>query len=458
MKKYMTKPVLAIAAAVTIAGGLTPLWADASSLSASSSTKVVMNEEGKQVTRYNLKELEENNPTTLNWLLEKHMDHLYIVVKDGDKVILDAKMSTFIRQREEEWDKIYRDHYEDIYLELRFEGFISVKPETKDGKTYLSGEVTDDVTKVEVIVPNGQTIQVTPTANNSFTISFPAITSSLPKYATLKAYVDTELVETKKVRVNVAAAVKENAIVSARAVYNESEKEVKANGIVSLNADKVYVTYNGKKQEADVKKFWKGTGLFAVTFKDVAADSKKQVLVEAYKNGVKIDAETIAVVSTGNDDQPQAYSIKGTATLNAKQKLVQVKGTITGVEKADKAKLFVVVPDGKKYEAKLSPNGEFSANVSYKNRSLSAKAVRVELYVDGKLVAQSNIQHGTPVKADGKAEGKEKEKHRGKGHAYGHEKGAKKEHKWKKDDDHDRDEDDHDDDRHDDGEREGDDD
>ncbi|WP_198430837.1 hypothetical protein, partial [Rhodococcus rhodochrous] len=114
----MTRPVLAVVAAATIIGGVTPLLANASTTGSSSAIKVVMNEEGKQVTRYNLKELATNDPATLNLLLKTQADHLYIVV---DKLNLDVKMQTYIEQNEAEWNRIYKEYYSDIYLEVRFD-------------------------------------------------------------------------------------------------------------------------------------------------------------------------------------------------------------------------------------------------------------------------------------------------------------------------------------------------
>ncbi len=434
MKKYMTKPVLAVVAAAAIAGGLTPLWANASTFG-ESTTKVVMNAEGKQVTRYSLKELEENDPATLNKLLITQWDNLYIVVEE---INLDAKMAVFTEQRKEEWAKIYNEHHDDIYLEVRFDettdGFISVKSETKEDKTYITGEVTDDVTKVEVIKFNGDKFQVTPSSDDTFTVSFAAVVSSTPQKATVKAYVNDKVVETKEVELNPGTVVEEDAIKSAKATYDATKKEVKVNGIVDLDADEVFVTFDGEKKKVEVKKLWQGVGSFSVTFKD-ADDDDKEVLVEAYEDGEKIDSETFDLVTVNKPDatKPEEYSIKGTATISPKYKLIHVKGKVEKHGSMEKAKLYVVAPDGKKHEVKLSGNQEFEAKLSYQNRSYSSKAVHLELYVDGKLVTQTNIPHGTPVnqivpvpvqpvKAEVKVEVKQKEKEdksKGKGKAKG---------------------------------------
>jgi hypothetical protein len=451
MKKIGTKPVLAVVTAAAIIGGVTPLLADASTLGTGSGTKVVMNDESKQVNRYNLKELATNDPATLNMLLKTQADHLYLVVKE---IGLEAKMQTYIEEHPEEWERVYREHYADIYLEVRFdannEGFVSLKPETKDQTTYIKGKVSDDVTKVVVDKPNGGTIEVVPTEEDTFTVSFSAITSATPQYATVKAYVGDKLVESRKVQVNTGTAVDTDVLIHTLALLDGKKQELKVNGIISQEADKVVVKYDGQTKEADVKKLWKGAGSYSVTLKGVEA-GKGKALVEAYKDGKKIDSESVElkVINATDSDKPHSYRIEGTASINAKEKQIRVKGSIDGLgDEGGKVKLYVVAPDGKKHEVKLDDD-EFEVKLSYKNRSYNAKAVHLELYLDGKLVAQADIPHKTPVNVDddeeGKGKGKDKEKDKDKhpkGNAYGY---------WKKHGHDDRDNhDDGDDDDHDD--------
>lgn len=428
MKKMGTKPVLAVVTAAALIGGVTPLLADASTLGTETSgTKVVMNDESKQVTRYNLKELAANDPATLNMLLKTQADHLYLVVKE---IGLDAKMQTYIEEHPEEWERVYREHYADIYLEVRFDvnnqGFVSVKPETHNQTTYIKGKVSDNVTKVVVDKPNGGTIEVVPTAEDTFTVSFSAIVSATPQYATVKAYVGDKLVETRKLQVNTGTAVETDVLIHALALLDGNKQELKVNGIISQEADKVVVKYDGKTKEADVKKLWKGVGSYSVTLKGVQA-GKGKALVEAYKAGKKIDSESVElkVINAADSDKPHSYRIEGTASINAKEKQIRVKGSIDGLDDEGvkgKVKLYVVAPDGKKHEVKVDDD-EFEVKLSYKNRSYNAKAVHLELYLDGKLVAQADIPHKTPVNGDddeeGKGKGKDKDKHP-KGNAYGY--------------------------------------
>lgn len=431
MKKYMTRPVLAVVAAATIIGGVTPLLANASTTGSSSAIKVVMNEEGKQVTRYNLKELATNDPATLNLLLKTQADHLYIVV---DKLNLDVKMQTYIEQNEAEWNRIYKEYYSDIYLEVRFDeteqGFVSLTPETKESTTYLKGEVTDEVTKVVVVKPNGDSIEVVPTANDSFSVSFAATVSATPQYATVKAYVNDKLVDTREVRINSGTVVDSDVLIHTQAVLDSKKGELKVNGIVNLTAGKVVVTYDGDKRGAGVKKLWDGVGSYSVTMKDVEAD-KGKVLIEVYKDGKKLDSESVDLLVVNKPDKPTKpetpkpaqYKITGTAKLDAKDKEIEVEGEIAGFSKNQKAKLYVIAPDGKKHEVKIDDDGEFEVELSYKNRSYSAKSVHLEVVVDGKVVAQADIPHGTPVNEvdDGKdKKKKDKDKKHPNGNAYGY--------------------------------------
>lgn len=429
MKKFMTKPVLAVIAAATVAGGLTPVLANADTLSRLSGSKVVMNDETKQeVTRYHLKDLVENDPATLNLLLKTQADHLYVVV---DELNLDVKMSTYIAEHETEWNTIYKEHYADIYLEVRYDqqqdGFIKVTSETKEDITYIKGTVAHDVTNIVVTTPRGDTIKVDPATDDTFAVSFAASTSSTAQYVTLKAYVDGKLVETKKVRVNPGTVVEQDAIIQTLGLYNAAKHEVKVTGMVRLNADKIYVTLGDVKKAVDLKKVWDGVGSFTVTFKDVTK-AEKEALVEAYKDGKKIDSEKVALVGGWEEPQPPAsphFTITGTATISPKNKAVIVKGSIEGTFDG-KYKLYIVGPDGKKQEAKLKQNGEFELNLSFKNRSFSSKFVHVELYKDGVLVTQTNINHGIPNNHyeidDKQLNGKHKEKDKEKGHGKGHEK------------------------------------
>lgn len=400
MKKFVTKPVLAVLAAATIAGGLTPVLANADTiLSSNTGTKVVMKDDGQEVTRYHLKTLKEEDPALLNLLLKTQADHLYLIVEELD---LDVKMFTYIDENEDEWNRIYKEHYDEIYLEVRLddqeEGFVNVKHEAKDGLIHITGEVSDDVDEVVVVKPNGDAIKVVPGSDDTFSASFAATASATAQYVKVKAYVDGTLVDTKQVRINAGTVVDEDAIIQVLGAYLKSDAEVKVNGVVSLDADEVYVIYDGEKKEADLKKLWDGVGSFNVTFKNVT-DVKKEATVEVYKDGVKVDSETVTLVGIEEDPatDEQNYKIAGTATISANQKQVHVKGKVEQAGDMEKAQLFLIAPDGKKHEVKLSGNQEFDATISYQNRSYSAKAVHLQLYVKGELVAQANIPYGTPV-------------------------------------------------------------
>ncbi len=418
-----------------------------------------MNDEGKQVTRYNLKELAQNDPTTLNMLLKNQADHLYIIV---DEINLNTKLQTYMEENKAEWERIYNEYYSDIWLEVRLtenaEEIVSVNAKTENNKVYIKGIVTSDVTKVVVKKPNSDIIEVVPTNEHSFTVSFEAPDASYDPYVTVSAYAGSKLVDSEQVKIVPKAEEDQEMIIHTMSVLDAKKKELKVKGIVKQGADKVTVTYNGVKKDANVKKLWDGVGSFAVSVKDVQAAKDQKALIEVYEDGKKVDSKSVQVeiVNAPDKDQATAYVIKATAVNNPAAKSIQVKGTVSGWNKKDDAELVVIAPDGKKKEIKPNDKGEFSLTLSYKNHSFSAKSIQFALYEDDKLIQKADVALSTkvivePVKpTDGdedddddkkkKEKGKQKDKHPN-GNAYGYWKKHGKE--WNED----HDDDDHDEDR-----------
>ncbi len=418
-----------------------------------------MNDEGKQVTRYNLKELAQNDPTTLNMLLKNQADHLYIIV---DEINLNTKLQTYMEENKAEWERIYNEYYSDIWLEVRLtenaEEIVSVNAKTENNKVYIKGIVTSDVTKVVVKKPNSDIIEVVPTNEHSFTVSFEAPDASYEPYVTVSAYAGSKLVDSEQVKIVPKAEEDQEMIIHTMSVLDAKKKELKVKGIVKQGADKVTVTYNGVKKDANVKKLWDGVGSFTVSVKDVQAAKDQKALIEVYEDGKKVDSESVQVeiVNAPDKDQATTYVIKATAVNNPAAKSIQVKGTVSGWNKKDDAELVVIAPDGKKKEIKPNDKGEFSLTLSYKNHSFSAKSIQFALYEDDKLIKKADVALSTkvivePVKpTDGdedddddkkkKEKGKQKDKHPN-GNAYGYWKKHGKE--WNED----HDDDDHDEDR-----------
>jgi len=405
-KNWVTKPVLSILAAATIAGGVTPavLANSDNLLQLTSGSKVVMNEEGREVTRYHLKTLAESDPAQLDLLLKLQAEHLYLIVADLD---LDVKLTDIIESDKEEWERIYRDYYNEIFLEVRIDGedevtgFVSLKHETRGETVYVSGEVADDVTKVSLTTTAGDKVEVVPTEEDRFTLTIPASLGATPQYVTLRAYAGSKLVETETLRVNAGTVEEEEVIVHALASFIKENDEVKVRGVVDAATDKVIVRYDGKTKEAELNKLWNGAEAFTVTF-EAKDDAENQVVVEAFVDGEKVDSETAAVIGLGNPDdgegQEDDFTISANASFSAKAKVVHVKGSIGGdVEADDKLKLVATAPDGQQHEVKLEANGSFDANIAFKNRSFSSKVVRLSLYSGDKLVAQADIPYGKPV-------------------------------------------------------------
>ena len=454
MKKYMKKPIVAVAATVCLIGGVTPLLANANSLTGSSYVKVVMNEDGEQVTRYHLKELAENDPDVLDMLLKSQADHLYIVV---DELDLDKHLQTYMEEDPEEWESVYENYYDDIWLEVRYsdtdeqQQIVSVQAETKDGKVYLKGIVTSEVTQVVVTKPDGDTITVKPTSEHTFAVSFTVADSEDKQYAKVEAYADTRLVDSQEVELDVPVDDVADLLIHSQAVLDREEEELTVRGLVKLEADEVYVTYDGTREKANVKKLWDGVGSFSVTLDDIE-DSQKddKVLLEFYREGKKLGSTEAKVefVNEDDDEEQTSYELTGTAVMEAKKNKIQVKGTLKGYDPKSKASLAVVAPAGVKQTVKPNAKGEFTININLasKNRSFEGDAVELELYVDGELVLEKAI----PVTVLEEEKGKNVPK----GNAYGY---------WKNkanadDDDNDSDEDDDDDDDEDDDDEDDDDD
>lgn len=403
MKKYFTKPVIAVLAVATIAGGLTPVWASSStttSASTNTDSKVVMIDSDQEYTRYRLKDLVEKDPATLNMLLKTQAEHLYIVI---DEIDFDEKMSSYIEDHADEWEKLYDEHYSDIYLEVRFddeEGIVSLKQEAKNDLIYITGKVTADIDKVVLTTPNNGKIEVMNFTNRSFTVTIPPVISSTAQYVTVKAYDGDKLVETEKLRVITGTVEEQDVIVHTSASFNPDQKEVKVLGVVKSSTDEVYVTYDGVKKKATLKKVWDGTEAFSVEFDEDKATSE-EALVEAYEDGVKVDSEKVEV--TNIDDpvvvDPANFTITGTATISPKNKTVTVKATINAKTSfdVDKYKVYAVAPDGVKHEIKLQDGKGFEATLPFKNRSFSSKGVTVQVLDGDKVVYQTLIAHGTPV-------------------------------------------------------------
>ncbi|MFM1650462.1 hypothetical protein ACI7RC_00010 [Brevibacillus sp. B_LB10_24] len=439
MKKLLTKPMLTVLAAATIAGGFTPVWAWASSGSGlavsgttSTPTKIVFGADNHEYVRYNLSDLQKNNPEFLQMLLNTQTDNLYLIVDTGD-IHLDTKWVTYIDEHNDEWLDLYYKHYKDIYFEVRYgveDGFVKLDYEQVNDTIRIKGKVADDVTKVVATKPNGDQVEILHFTDNEFTLSIPAVNSTTPKYATLTAYVGDKVVSEQKIRVNTDKenVVDHDLLIFTEGTYNQAKGEVQVKGIVSTDADEVYVTYGGEKKRVNVKKLWNGIGSFTLTLK-VKSD-ERQAVIEVYKGGTKVDSATVKLV-TINSGKPSdlTYTIKGTAEIVPNRKELHVSGSISAQKTAakGKVKLYVVAPDGKKHEVKLKDN-QFDEKISYHDRSNSAKTVRLELYSDDKLIAQADIAYTVnpakpaekPGKGKAKGHDKQEDKKKNKDHKKGH--------------------------------------
>lgn len=205
VKKYLTKPIVAVAASGFLLAGAAPLLADANaSLETPGNVKVVMKDQGEQVMRYRLQDLAKDDPDLLNTLLKNQADHLYLTI---DELGLDTHLQTYMAENKEEFERVYNNYYEKIWLEVRFnnaedaKAIISAKAEAKGAKVYVKGIVSSGVTEVKVVKPDGDTITVKPTSGHSFAVSFAVSGRSGQQVITVKAYENAKLVDTRELKV-----------------------------------------------------------------------------------------------------------------------------------------------------------------------------------------------------------------------------------------------------------------
>lgn len=278
-------------------------------------------------------------------------------------------------------------------------GLTNVKQVTNTEGNYIKANVREDITKVIVMLPDNGKIEIASFPNQSLTVAIPPSASKEGKTATLLAYVNTELVDMAKVKL-ADGTVANDELVYAHAVLDQAAGKLKVTGIVNPKVDKVVVRYGGDSNEATLDHVWEGAKSFAYSISASTAE-EANVIVELYKGGKQISEQKVTINKVNVPDiivKPTG-TIKGTAQLSAKNKKVEVKGSITyknGDKKGD-WKLIATAPDGKKHEIKVGANGSFEAKLPFKNRSMSAKSVHFELFYDKTLVAKADIAHGTPV-------------------------------------------------------------
>lgn len=323
MKNFIKKPVVWLVAAVVVGGGLTPVWAESSSV-----TKLLASD-----------------------------------ISSSDA------------------------------------GLSNVEQVTNGNDSYIKANVRQDITKVLLLLPNNSRIEMTSFPNQSMTVALPASAIKEGQTVTLLAYVNTELVDTVKMKL-ADGTVSNDELVDANALYDQAAGKLKVSGIVNPKVDKVVVRYADKTSEALLVHVWEGAKSFEYSLSSGASDEKDAV-VELYAEGKLLSEQKINVVKVNVPAEvtnPTA-TINGTAVLNAKNKQVVVKGSITykNGDKKGKWKLVVTAPDGKKYEIRVSENGSFEAKLPFRNRSFSSKAVRLELYFNQTLVVKTDVAHGTPV-------------------------------------------------------------
>jgi len=329
------------------------------------------------------------------------------------------------------------------------EGILEIVAETKETTTFLKGKVSDDVKKLVINSPDGRKIEVLQFTNNEFNVGIPAVVSATPQYVLVYAYAEgnSQPIDSRKVLVNQGTVVVDDHIKLGLATYDKQKKQVTIKGTVDPSIDKIVIAFNGQKKEVDLDTLWNNKGAFQVVFKvDKETDIARKAVIEAYQGTAKVDEEDIEVKDAVKPTPViPANAITGKGTIQPKYKKVTFNGVINVSEiKTDdigKLKVYLVAPDGKRHEWKMTKEGVIEGSLPYTNRSFQANALRVELYAGTTLVAQTNIQltvnnfvtvqsqetekdvSPTPekivkVKKDEKKKGKGHEKGKGKGHEH----------------------------------------
>ncbi|MET3288111.1 UNVERIFIED_CONTAM: hypothetical protein ABID98_000681 [Brevibacillus sp. OAP136] len=278
-------------------------------------------------------------------------------------------------------------------------GLSGVEQVTDANGNYIKANVRDDITKVIILLPNDSKSEIVSFPNHGLKVAIPASASKDGQTATLLAYVNTELVDTVKIKL-ADGTVSDDELVYANALYDQTARQMKVSGIVNPKVDKVVVRYGSESKEAKLVHVWEGAKSFEYGFA-VNEAKDANVVIELYTGDEKLSEQSVKVnkVNVPAETVKPTGMIEGTATLSANKKQFELKGTVTykNGEKKGEWKLVVTGPDGKKHEIKVGDNGKFETKLPFKNRSYSAKAIHVELFYGKTLVAKSDISHGTPV-------------------------------------------------------------
>lgn len=216
------------------------------------------------------------------------------------------------------------------------EEIVSVKQTTLNGTTYVSGVVTSGVTTLRLTLPTGNTIEIKPLEDLTFTVSFAAPKSTA--YVSVAAYADSTLLEIEKVKVDGTST----------STVDDDDQDDNDND----DQDDTDDHDNEDTSDDEVK----------VTFPDV--------------------------------------QVTANASFTPNLKAVQLNGVIQALKGKSNLKnitVYAVAPDGQKVEIKLDKNAAFNLQLHYQNRSFSAKNIRLDVYEDGKLIGQSYINYANKL-------------------------------------------------------------
>ncbi|MGE5703887.1 MAG: hypothetical protein ACM32O_15280, partial [Clostridia bacterium] len=142
----------------------------------------------------------------------------------------------------------------------------NVKQVSNEQGDYIKANVTEDVTKVIVLLPNDRKIEITNFPDLSFTAAIPASAVTAGQTVTILAYNQAELIDTAKIRLT-DGTVSDDMLAYAYARYDQHEGELKLNGLVDPKTDRVVVRFAGETSDAKLTRTWEGAKSFEWTKK-----------------------------------------------------------------------------------------------------------------------------------------------------------------------------------------------
>lgn len=374
MKKW-NKSLLAVLVVATVGGGLTPVWASEIGLTDTKTDVVETKTDGTE-TKADTTAAADTQVTT-----QTTADTTTVTTQQG------ATEETKVAVGEENV------------------GILSVAAETVGDVTTIKGTVSANVTKLVLTKPTGDRLEIVSLSNGTFTVNIPAVNDTTAKYALVEAYAGEQRIDSEYVLLNtVKDVVTSDVIFFAKGFLDPSREKVQVRAAVVQTADQVFVTYGDKRQEVKLRKLWDGVSTIKAVF-DVNGNANAEAVIEAYKNGVLVEKETVKLETIAKPKREKAeIEIEGKALLVPNQKTIKLAGEleVEGI-KADNLKVYVVAPDGQKHLLQIKEEGKFEVVLPYHDRRNDAKYLWFMVYDGDQFIGKGKMSYSI-AKAIKKAE------------------------------------------------------